>query len=219
MLVHLAFLAVLRFLATCFALLLCSLLRCSCPQSPTAGFKQTIETISALELGLFNLPCLLLLHKLLCCHAPCRCSMLHAMLPEAAGGGRRGLRESCHLPSSAYQQNKCCVPRTGQQNRHPTSQNKPAVKMGRSTRLRALSMAATAAVVRGFFSPSSGGHCVGASPLSFAATTATSPVAGVSRGRSTSSVAWRPAGQPASARNAHLGGLRMVRSVAMLSLL
>ncbi|CAN0375808.1 unnamed protein product [Pylaiella littoralis] len=47
-------------------------------------------------------------------------------------------------------------------------------------------MAATAAVVRGFLSPICGGHCGGA-------VTATSPAVVVSRARSTSSAAWRPA--------------------------
>lgn len=96
-----------------------------------------------------------------------------------------------------------------------------AVTMGRSAPLRALSMAATAAVVRGFLSPSCGGHCGGASPLPFTATTtattATSPppasAAAVSRGCSTSGASWRPA---APARHARLGALHMVRSVAVL---
>lgn len=79
--------------------------------------------------------------------------------------------------------------------------------MARRTSLRAICVAATATVARGFLSSSCGQHR-GGSPLPFTATSATTHVA--SRGCA-SSPAWRPAAAVPS-RTTRLGELRMVRN-------
>lgn len=79
--------------------------------------------------------------------------------------------------------------------------------MARRAPLRTLCVVATAAVARGFLSPSCGRHC-GGSASSFAATAASATH--VARPRCTSS-AWRPTAAPARTRR--LGDLRMVSHI------